>query len=238
MMISGLQKLTLLDFPGHVACTVFFSGCDLRCPFCHNAPLVTDIDARDGMDAEEFFVFLEKRRGILDGVAITGGEPLLQAELADFIARIKSMGFSVKLDTNGTHPDRLAALLASGNVDYVAMDVKNSREKYEKTVGVHVDTDAIDRSVRTIIDSGVEHEFRTTVVAELHEEADFAEIGKRLCGAKRYFLQQFLDSGALIGDGSKMHAATKAEMETFAAAARVNVPTFLRGVAEDNQRSV
>lgn len=233
MRISGLQKLTLLDFPGHVACTVFFSGCDLRCPFCHNAPLVTDIDVHDGMEEGEFFAFLEKRRGILDGVAISGGEPLLQAELSDFIARIKSMGFSVKLDTNGTHPNRLAELLASGNIDYVAMDVKNSREKYEKTVGVRVDTDAIDSSIHTIITSGVEHEFRTTVVAELHEKADFVEIGERLRGAKRYFLQQFLDSGALIGDGSKMHAATKAEMETFAVAARAFVPTFLRGVAEE-----
>ncbi len=238
MRISGLQKLTLLDFPGHIACTVFFAGCDLRCPFCHNAPLVTDIDARDGMDEDEFFAFLEKRRGILDGVAVTGGEPLLQTELYDFIVKIKSMGFAVKLDTNGTHPDRLSEILSSGNVDYVAMDVKNSRYKYAKTVGVSVDVDKIDESVRVIINSGVDHEFRTTVVSEFHEVSDFAEIGKRLSGAKRYFLQQFLDSGALIGDGATMHAASKSEMERFAAASETFVPTFLRGVAEDNGRSV
>lgn len=233
MKISGLQKLTLLDFPGHIACTVFFAGCDLRCPFCHNSALVTDIDVRDGMDEEEFFRFLEKRHGILDGVAVTGGEPLLQAKLENFIARIKSMGFFVKLDTNGTHPDRLSEILSSGNVDYIAMDVKNSRDKYAKTVGVPVDIDKIDESVRVIINSGIDHEFRTTVVSELHEASDFAEIGERLSGAKRYFLQQFLDSGALIGDGATMHAASRAEMETFAKAAGAYVPTFLRGLAEE-----
>lgn len=233
MRISGLQKLTLLDFPGRVACTVFFAGCDLRCPFCHNAPLVTDIDASDGMGDEEFFAFLEKRRGILDGVAVTGGEPLLRADIGEFVARIKSMGFAVKLDTNGTHPERLAAILESGNVDYVAMDIKNSREKYAKTVGVPVDTDKIDESIRVIIDSGVDHEFRTTVVRELHEKADFEKIGKWISGAKRYFLQQFLDSGALIGDADAMHAVAGSEMETYADAARVCVPTQLRGVAAE-----
>lgn len=233
MRISGLQKLTLLDFPGSVACTVFFSGCDLRCPFCHNAPLVTDIDASDGMEDGEFFRFLEKRRGILDGVAVTGGEPLLRPDVGDFVAKIKKMGFKVKLDTNGTHPDRLRTILASGNVDYVAMDIKNSRAKYAKTVGAPVDVDKIDESVRVIIESGVDHEFRTTVVRELHEKEDFDEIGQRLKGAKRYFLQQFLDSGALVGDGGAMHAASKAEMETFAEASGRYVPTELRGVAAE-----
>ncbi len=232
MRISGLQKLTLLDFPGHVACTVFFSGCDLRCPFCHNAPLVTDIDARDGMEYEDFFKFLEKRRGILDGVALTGGKPLLRADLGEFIATIKSMGYAVKLDTNGTHPERLKEMLASGNVDYVAMDVKNSREKYASTVGVPIDTDKIERSVKTVIESGVEHEFRTTVVKEFHEKSDFHKIGEMISGAKRYFLQQFTDSGALIGDGGTMHAVTKSEMTEFACAASEFVPTELRGVKE------
>ncbi len=232
MRISGLQKLTLLDFPGKVACTVFFSGCDLRCPFCHNAPLVTDIDASDGMDANEFFEFLERRRGVLDGVAITGGEPLLRAELGDFIAKIKAMGYAVKLDTNGTHPERLEAILASGKVDYVAMDVKNSREKYADTVGAPIDTDKISSSIRAIIASGVDHEFRTTVVRELHEKRDFDEIGQWLSGAKRYFLQQYKDSGALIGDADKMHAASGAEMAEFATAAGVYVPTELRGIKD------
>ena len=176
MKISGLQKLTLLDFPGHVACTVFFSGCDLRCPFCHNAPLVTKIDPLDGMEEEEFFDFLEHRRGILDGVAITGGEPLLRRDIVDFIRRIRGMGYAVKLDTNGTHPDALAELISEGLVDYVAMDIKNSREKYSLTCGVDVDTNAIDESIAIIIGSGIAHEFRTTVVEELHEPSDFAAI--------------------------------------------------------------
>ncbi len=232
MRISGLQKLTLLDFPGHVACTVFFAGCDLRCPFCHNAPLVTDIDEADGIEYDEFFAFLEKRRGILDGVAITGGEPLLRSDLAEFIARIKSMGYAVKLDTNGTHPERLREILMSGNVDYVAMDVKNSLEKYEKTVGRPIDMGKIEGSIRTIIESDVDYEFRTTVVKELHETADFDKIGRMLSGAKRYYLQQFKDSGALIGDASTLHAADKAEMTEFAEAAGKHLPTELRGVKE------
>lgn len=142
------------------------------------------------------------------------------------------MGFAVKLDTNGTHPERLAELIASGNIDYVAMDIKNSREKYAQTVGVPVDADKIDASIRVIIGSGIDHEFRTTVVREFHEKADFEKIGKRISGAKRYFLQQFLDSGALIGNGDTMHAVGKDEMQAFAEAAGAYVPTLLRGVAE------
>lgn len=234
MKISGLQKLTLLDFPGYVACTVFFAGCDLRCPFCHNAALVTHIGSDGGeMEAEEFFAFLSKRRGILEGVAITGGEPLLQRELADFIRRIRSLGFKVKLDTNGTHPEALRALLEEGLIDYVAMDIKNSREKYPMTTGVAIDTDKIDRSIKTIITSGVPHEFRTTVVKEYHTADDFKAIGEWIEGADGYFLQQFLDSGDLVGDADKLHAATAEEMETFAAAARTSLPRVeLRGVKQ------
>ncbi len=234
MKISGLQKLTLLDFPGVVACTVFFAGCDLRCPFCHNASLVTHIGTDGGeMGEEEFFSFLSKRKGILEGVAITGGEPLLQPEIKKFICRIRGEGFKVKLDTNGTHPEVLAELLAEGLLDYVAMDIKNSREKYPMTTGVAIDTDKIDRSIRTIIDSGVPHEFRTTVVKEFHEKEDFSAIGKWIKGADGYFLQQFMDSGDLVGDSSKMHAATREEMEVFAAAARESLPRVeLRGVKQ------
>ena len=136
MIINGLMKMTLLDFPGRVACTVFTAGCNMRCPFCHNALLVTDIHNEDRIEEDEFFSFLEKRKGLLDGVAITGGEPLLQKDIGDFIKRIKDTGFSVKLDTNGSFPGKLAEIIESGAVDYVAMDIKNSPEKYPVTVGV------------------------------------------------------------------------------------------------------
>ncbi len=234
MKISGLQKLTLLDFPGVVACTVFFAGCDLRCPFCHNASLVIHIGTDGGeMGEEEFFSFLSKRHGILEGVAITGGEPLLQPKIKDFIVRIRGEGFKVKLDTNGTHPDLLAELLSSGLIDYVAMDIKNSREKYPMTTGVAIDTDKIDRSIKTIIASGVPHEFRTTVVKEFHTAEDFSAIGEWIKGADAYYLQQFMDSGDLVGDGSKMHAASAEEMEVFAAAARASLSRVeLRGVKQ------
>ena len=185
MYIKAYQKLTLLDFPGKIACTVFTAGCNLRCPFCHNALLVTDIDDAF-VPEEEFFGFLSGRKGRLDGVAITGGEPLMQKDIASFIARIKAMGFLVKLDTNGTFPDKLDAVLKEGNVDYVAMDVKNSPKKYAKTVAVlTLDIKLIEKSVKIIKDSGVDYEFRTTVTHEDFERSDFDEIGKLISGAKR-----------------------------------------------------
>ena len=212
MIIKGLQKLTLLDFPGKVACTVFTAGCNLRCPFCHNAALVTDIDDSI-IPEEEFFEFLSGRKGRLDGVAITGGEPLMQKGIEEFIAKIKSMGFLVKLDSNGTYPDKLKSILDSGNVDYVAMDIKNSPDKYSLTAGVKVDLDAIGRSINIIMNSGVEYEFRTTVPKELFEQADFVKIGELIRGAKRYFLQEFTDSGNLIKEG--FSAETKENMQKY-----------------------
>ena len=187
MIIGGLQKLTLLDFPGTVACTVFTVGCNLRCPFCHNPALVFNPPEDMRMSEEDFFAFLKKRQGILDGVAITGGEPLLHSDIGEFIAKIKSMGYKVKLDTNGTFPDRLEKILAEGNVDYVAMDLKNTFDKYAETVGIsNFDVELIKRSIRLIQESGVAHEFRTTVVAPLHEADDFEKIAKQntilLCG--------------------------------------------------------
>lgn len=228
MTINGIQKLTLLDFPGHVACTVFLAGCDLRCPFCHNASLVTGAPEAV-MSEEQFFSFLDKRHGILDGVAITGGEPLLRRDIKDFMARIKSSGFGVKLDTNGTHPDVLAEVIDAGVVDYVAMDVKNSPEKYAATVGGMVDLGAVRRSVALLIGGRVEYEFRTTVVRELHTCGDIAAIGEWIAGAERYFLQQFRDSGEILG--GKFTSPTAEEMASFADAARPFVPSVaLRGV--------
>ena len=192
MLIHGLQKMTLLDFPENVACTVFFGGCDLRCPYCHNFELV-DGTAEPVMDDEEFFSFLKKRVGLLDGVAITGGEPLLRKDLPEFIRMIRELGFKVKLDTNGNHPDELKALLEEWLVDYVAMDIKNSLPKYAVTTGLaDFDTSNIEKSIEIIMHSGVSYEFRTTVVKELHDNSSFEAIGKMISGATHYYLQAFV----------------------------------------------
>ena len=203
MIIGGLQKLTLLDFPGTVACTVFTVGCNLRCPFCHNPALVNDPPEDLRISEEDFFAFLDKRKGILDGVAITGGEPLLHPDIGEFIAKIKMRGYKVKLDTNGTFPDRLENVLSLGLVDYVAMDLKNTFEKYAETVGIKgFDTSLIKRSIKILQDSGVAHEFRTTVVSPLHDADDFGQIAKQVEGSENYFLQGFVDSGDLLnGEG-------------------------------------
>ncbi len=202
MNIQGLQKLTLLDYPGHTACTVFTGGCNLRCPFCHNAPLVLDPNGNPPFTEEEIFALLDKRRGILDGGAVTGGEPLLQKDIGGFLRQVKDRGFAVKLDTNGFFPDRLEALLRDGLVDYAAMDVKNRPEKYALTCGLEtVDLAAVEKSMRLLTESGIEYEFRTTVVKEYHTAEDIEAIARWISGAKRYFLQAFKDSGELLADG-------------------------------------
>lgn len=201
MRISGFQKLTLLDFPGHVAATVFTGGCNLRCPFCHNALLVTELNDAEQYYHEEILSYLKKRVGILDGVCITGGEPLLQPDIGEFIEKIKDIGLSVKLDTNGTSPEKLNELISSQLIDYVAMDIKNSKDAYAKSVGMNsFDMSPIEQSVNLLLRGNVDYEFRTTVVRELHAEKNIEEIAKWIRGAKRYFLQNFVDSGNLIGD--------------------------------------
>ena len=198
MNIQGLQKLTLLDFPGHTACTLFTGGCNLRCPFCHNVPLVLDPNGEAPFSEAEIFAFLEKRRGILDGVAVTGGEPLLQKDLPDFLRRVKAAGFLTKADTNGCFPDALRALLDEGLLDYVAMDIKNAPEKYAAACGLEeMDLAPVRESVRLLLQSGIDFEFRTTVVRELHTVADIEAIGRWINGAPRYYLQAFKDSGIL-----------------------------------------
>ncbi|MGM9554200.1 MAG: anaerobic ribonucleoside-triphosphate reductase activating protein [Faecousia sp.] len=208
MRIGGLQKLTLLDFPGHVACTVFLQGCNFRCPFCHNASLVL---GQDGITEDEVLGFLKKRQGLLDGVAVTGGEPLLSAEIDTLLEKIKALGYRVKLDTNGSFPEKLHSLIARGLVDYVAMDVKNTREKYDRTAGANGILPAVEESVMLLKQGLVPYEFRTTVVDELHEPEDFFAIGQWLEDAQAYFLQAFVDSGNLLGSG--LHAASKEKME-------------------------
>lgn len=201
MRIDGLQTLTLLDYPGKVACTVFTSGCNMRCPFCHNASLVCG-EVPPFMGKDEFFAFLKKRTGVLDGVCVTGGEPLLQDDLIPFLLEVKEKGFTTKLDTNGLLHERLRAVVEAGAVDYVAMDIKNSKTHYAETAGVPgLDLAPIEKSVQFLMEGSVDYEFRTTVVKELHTKADFDEIGQWLKGAKRYFLQSFKDSGDILSPG-------------------------------------
>lgn len=230
MRLGGLQKLTLLDYPGLVACTVFTVGCNMRCPFCQNASLVNRIEEENLLPEEEFFSFLKKRQGILDGVCITGGEPTLQPDLNEFIAKIKSMGFKVKLDTNGSFPDKVKEILDSGNVDMVAMDLKNTLDRYAETVGIPgFDTSKILESINIIRSSGVEYEFRTTVVSPLHRPEDFGELAKMVEGSPRYFLQIFVDSGDLVA-GEGMTALTEEELKQALANAKEIIPqTKIRG---------
>lgn len=206
MLLLGLQKLTLLDFPGKMACTVFTGGCDFRCPFCHNASLVEGVKDCPILPEEEFFSFLEKRKGILQGVCITGGEPTLQPDLKNFIICIKDMGYKVKLDTNGNHPKVLKELVSENLLDYVAMDIKNSPAKYGLTVGIeNFDISKVKESIEFLLSDKVDYEFRTTVVKELHNDKDIEEIAYWIQGAKRYFLQCFVDSGDLICEGFSAH---------------------------------
>lgn len=212
--IAGLQKLTLLDFPERVACTVFTSGCNFRCPFCHNASLVLGSFEEECMTEEEFFSFLSGRKGILDGVAVTGGEPLLQPEIDTFFEKIKEMGFKIKLDHNGSRPDVLRDLIDRKLVDYVAVDIKNCREKYPLTAGCSwVFLSKVEETVELLKEGKVPYEFRTTVVQELHDREDFESIGEWISGADKYFLQQFEDSGELIEEG--WTAASKEDMQSF-----------------------
>ena len=231
MLIAGLQKLTLLDYPGHMACTVFTGGCNLRCPFCHNASLVLSEKPAAFMDEEEFFAFLRKRQGILEGVAITGGEPLLQKDMPDFLGRIRKLGYKIKLDTNGCYPEKLMELVSAGLVDRVAVDIKNSPALYGVTVGIPgFDVKAVEKSKDFLLEGHVEYEFRTTAVKGLHTAESIAEAARWIAGAKEYYLQQFKNSGELI-DGAGLDSFTEDEMNTLLKAAAEFVPSVqLRGI--------
>ena len=230
MRISGFQKMTLLDFPGQVAATIFTGGCNLRCPFCHNALLVTEAEDLEEYSEDFIIGYLEKRKGILDGLAITGGEPLLQKDIRQFIERVRHLGYKVKLDTNGCFPDRLKDLVARNLIDYVAVDVKNAKEKYGETVGIpSFSADAVEETIAFLKKGLVPYEFRTTVVREFHTVEDIAEIGKWIEGADAWFLQNFVDSGNLIGEG--LHAADRETMFAMREEGRKYVPSCeLRGV--------
>ena len=205
MRIQGLQKLTLLDYPGKTACTIFLGGCNFRCPFCHNAALVTGVEDHENFSEEELFDFLKRRQGILDGVCISGGEPLICPYLYELLKKILDMGYLIKLDTNGSFPERLIRLVEEGLIDQVAMDLKNSREKYARTVGLgQFDVRPIEESVEYLLEGHVPYAFRTTVVREFHQKSDFEEMGRWIRGAATYYIQQFENSGGLIREG--LHA--------------------------------
>lgn len=201
-MINGFNKTTLLDYPGHLAATIFLGGCNFRCPFCHNASLVLAPESQPVISEDEIFATLKKRIGILEGVCITGGEPTLYTGLLEFIKQIKGLGFLVKLDTNGSNPNIIRKLLEEKLIDYVAMDIKNSKEKYNATTGIkNINTDMVSESISVLLNSNIDYEFRTTVVKNFHETSDFFSIGKWINGAESYYIQPFEDSGNLISDG-------------------------------------
>ena len=212
LVFKGIQKTTLIDFPGRVACTLFLPKCNFRCPFCYNEKLVLDKDTGVKISEKEVLQFLAERKGFLDGVCITGGEPLLHSGLLSFCKKLKEAGLFVKLDTNGSKPKMLGKLLAKKAVDYIAMDIKNSPQKYEKAAGVKVDLQAIEESVKLIRKSGLHYEFRTTVIPSLHSEPDILQIGKWLKGSNLFALQQFNSSVRVLDhslEGSRPYSREK-----------------------------
>lgn len=232
MKVTGIQKLTLLDYPGVVACTVFTAGCNFRCPFCHNAMLVLPEQIDDEcLTDDEVFGFLKKRRGVLDGVAVTGGEPLLHADMPEFLARVKELGYKIKFDTNGSNPELLSEIVKNKLVDRVAMDIKNAPEEYARTIGLKsFDIAPVERSKEMLLRGDIDYEFRTTVVKGIHTKESLIGAAKWIEGAKEYYLQQFKDSGNLIlPDG--LSAYDEKQMHALADAVRDYVPTVeVRGV--------
>lgn len=230
MKIKGLSKLTLLDYPGKVACIVFLGGCDFRCPYCHNMDIVLDSEPEDYIDEEYFFDYLKKRKNMLEGVCVTGGEPLMDARVKDFIIKIKSLGYLVKFDTNGSYPERLKELVQEGLVDYVALDIKNSPEKYARTAKCTApQLEKVEESVRFLLEDRVDYEFRTTVAKPLHTVSDFDDIGKWIKGAKRYFIQSFVYREGV--PDRALTAPSREELERMLQTVRGYLPSAeLRGV--------
>ena len=230
MKIYGFQKTTLLDYPGHVAATVFVGGCNFRCPFCHNGLLVLEPETQPVIPEEEVLSYLRKRQGVLEGVCVTGGEPTLQQDLAGFLRRLKELGYLVKLDTNGGRPQALEKLLQEGLLDYVAMDIKASPDNYAVAAGLEkLDFDKIRQSIRLLMESGIPYEFRTTVVKGIHTLEEFEEIGRLLQGCRAYFLQGFRESESMVGQGCQ--AFSVQEMEKMAERAGRYIDSVqLRGV--------
>ncbi len=229
MRICGLQKLSMVDYPGKLAATVFTGGCNLRCPFCHNALLVTRLSESPTIAEEEVLSFLASRRGLLDGMVLSGGEPLMHPDAADFLEKVRKLGFSIKVDTNGCYPDALESILDRGLADYVAMDIKNCPKKYAETVGIlEFPMGNVEKSLSLLRRSGIPYELRTTVVRQFHTAADLEAIGKWLGDVPAYYLQNFEDSGNLIQKG--LTGFSTEEMQHLAESARKHLKSVtIRG---------
>ncbi|MDF2485621.1 MAG: hypothetical protein K0R46_1789 [Herbinix sp.] len=230
MQIHGFNKTTLLDYPKHLAATIFLGGCNMRCPFCHNASLVTNTTSQPTIPEEEVLSYLVKRQNILEGVCITGGEPTLYPDLPTFIKKIKDLGFKIKLDTNGTNPVMIKTLITDKLIDYIAMDIKNSPEKYTLTAGLsNLSLDPIRESVDLLLTSPLDYEFRTTVVKEYHTLEDMLSISNWLSGAKAYYLQSYKDSDDIILPG--LHDHSKETLLEYVKVLSLKIPNVsIRGV--------
>lgn len=229
MKISGLEKMSLVDYDGYIASTIFTAGCNFKCGFCHNSPLVLGVENLPSIPEEEILSYLEKRRGILEGVCISGGEPTLNKDLPFFIEKIKALDYSVKLDTNGTNPQMIKSLFDAGLCDYFAMDIKNNREDYASIIGFDTfDTKKVEQSVEFFLTQKVAYEFRTTLISEYHKKENIALIGKWIKGADKYFLQKFKNSESCIQ--SYLSAVDEKKVLEFLDIIKKDVPnTKLRG---------
>lgn len=237
MLIHGLQKLTLLDYPEHLAAVCFTGSCNFRCPFCQNGSLVLNPSGEPVIPEEEIFSLLKKRSGILTGVCITGGEPTLHSDLPEFIKKIKELGYQVKLDTNGTNPAMIKHLYQKGLLDYVAMDIKASRSNYPLVSGCpNVPMEKLQESIDFLMNGSLEYEFRTTVVKGLHTPEDFSDISQWIAGAKHYYLQSYRDSDLILQKNQlAMSAFSEKEMKEFLALVLPSIPSAkLRGIDTEN----
>ena len=226
MRICGLQKLSMVDYPGKLAATVFTGGCNLRCPFCHNALLVTRLGESPTITEEEVLSFLSGRKGLLDAMVLSGGEPLMHPDAIDFLEKVRKLGFAIKVDTNGCYPDALKAILARGLADYVAMDIKNCPEKYAETVGIPgFSTENVEKSLSLLRSSGIPYELRTTVVRQFHTPEDLDAIGRWLGDTPAYYLQNFKDSGNLIQSG--LSGFSSEELQHLANSAQKHLKTVM-----------
>ena len=226
MDFSGWEKMSLVDYDDNLTTTLFTAGCNFRCPFCHNSDLVLRPGEAAKIPWEEIKAYLVKRKGMLDAVCITGGEPTMMPDLLDKMREIKALGYKIKLDSNGTRPDILKKAYEEGIVDYIAMDIKNSPKKYASTIGVeNYPLDKIKESVKFLKESGIAYEFRTTIMSEFHTKEDMKEIGEWIEGANRYFLQLYVDSEHCISHG--FHALSKEEAEELLEAIKPYVPNAM-----------
>jgi len=229
MVVQSLKKFSLLDYPDKVACTLFTAGCNFRCPYCYNAPLVLNVHENKEIPMETIYSYLEKYRGLLDGICLTGGEPLIQHGIEEFLSCVREMGYAVRLETNGSLPDKLKKVVSEGLVSYVAMDIKNSRENYGKAVGIEgYDVRNICKSVEYLLSGVIPYEFNTTVVLELHQRSDFESISRWIAGAERYYLQRFVNTRNVIREG--LHRYNESIMHQALDIVKQDIPSArLRG---------